>query len=302
MAPASVVYSVDASLIVVGQEILDGFTLDTNSQYLLDRLRERGIRTVRVTTVADDRRAIGDALRYDLKNGVGYVFVGGGLGPTPDDLTVQAVAKILRLPLKRHPAVWNAFQKRMRERYTDGRLTAAVRRGYEKMALMPRGAVPFRNRAGAAPGIHITVDRRNRKSVSIFLLPGVPKEFRTIVKEEIEPNLGRGGSPLAVVEIHTSRREAEMTDMLEEVTRQNPEVTIGSYPQAADLVILRFKGPKHAVDRAVERAESALDRIDEERENGDHGGRGSRRRGRSGAAPQRRRGRGRSGTRTPRRP
>jgi molybdenum cofactor synthesis domain-containing protein len=249
------------SLIPVGDELLGGFTLDTNSHWIAERLRLRGHSLKRITTVRDREDEIVEALRRDLDDPeIAAVIISGGLGPTPDDRTFSAVAKALGREL----VIWEKTRARIEERvrhlHEAGLLESAIlTEGNLRMARIPEAPLHvFRNRRGMAPGA-VYEDSGTR----VFVLPGVPLELKGIFTEEIEGEF-LAGEAAAVRELRFRFAvEARFYPVLKELENSHPTVSVGSYPnfETKELVI-RCSGPDAAkVDSAlavVRRAAEAM--------------------------------------------
>ena len=179
----------DCEILTVGTELLLGFTVDSNGAVAGRALAAAGIRVTRRATVGDDAAAIRDAVAAALERS-GAVIVTGGLGPTRDDLTRDAVAALLGRALVRDPAILAALEERF-ARLGRGPMPEANRR----QADVPRGATVLPNRWGTAPGLMLE-DGPGRVA---FLLPGVPAEMRGLLEQEVIPRLlerrARGAAP-----------------------------------------------------------------------------------------------------------
>ena len=241
-----------SSIIAVGDELLAGFTLDTNSHWLAERLRLLGHPLKRVSTVRDRPDEIVEALRRDLGDPeVAEVFVSGGLGPTPDDRTFGAVATALGVDLVIEEEVRARIERRVRRMHEAGLLDAdQVTEGNLRMARIPAGpAAVFRNRRGMAPGLLYELDRTR-----LFVLPGVPLELKGIFTEEIEPRHLAGGDAIAVRELRFDFAvEARFYPLLRELEETHPDVSVGSYPnfETKELVIRCLGSDPARVDSAV---------------------------------------------------
>jgi molybdenum cofactor synthesis domain-containing protein len=200
-----------AAVLVIGDEILSGRTQDKNVAQIATWLDVQGIRLREVRIVPDDEAEIGDALnalraRYD------YVFTTGGIGPTHDDITVDAVAKALKVAVVIHPEA-----RAILERYytTRGGLTEARLR----MARVPDGAELIPNRMSGAPGIRLG---------NLFLMAGVP-HITAGMLDALTGTL-KGGAPLVARTIGAWAPESEIADVLRAAERDHAGVAIGSYP------------------------------------------------------------------------
>ncbi|WP_310088306.1 MULTISPECIES: molybdopterin-binding protein [unclassified Sphingopyxis] len=201
-----------AAVLVIGDEILSGRTQDKNIAQIATWLDAQGIRLREVRVVPDVEDEIVAALnavraRYD------YVFTTGGIGPTHDDITVDAVAKALGVGVIVHPDA-----RAILERYYGGRgleLTEARLR----MARTPDGAELIPNRMSGAPGIRIG---------NLFVMAGVPH----ITAGMLDALTGEleGGAPLIAHTIGAWSPESEVADLLRQGEKDHPGVVIGSYP------------------------------------------------------------------------
>ena len=179
----------DLELVTIGTELLLGFTVDTNSAFAGQALGEIGVRITRRTSVPDEpaavRDAVGDALARSR-----LVLTTGGLGPTRDDLSKNAVAELLGLPLEFRPEIWEALTARW------ARMGRRIGERNRCQAEVPRGAAVLPNPRGTAPGLWITADRGE-----VIMLPGVPSEMRGLVRDEVVPRLAaveEGLAPLTL--------------------------------------------------------------------------------------------------------
>jgi len=169
----------NAEIMAVGSELLTPDRLDTNSLFLTEELNRLGIEVVRKTIVGDDRELLSAAFR-DALDRVPLVISSGGLGPTEDDLTREAVADLLGRKLHRNDEILRAIQGRFR---SFGREMPEVN---VRQAMVPEGAEPLDNPGGTAPGLWI-----EEKGRMIALLPGPPRELKPMFLEKIVPRLAR---------------------------------------------------------------------------------------------------------------
>ncbi|NJF24967.1 molybdopterin-binding protein [Thermococcus sp. Bubb.Bath] len=176
-----------AEILTIGDEILTGHTVDSNSAFIASRLTERGYWVRRITTVGDDVEEIKTAVREILARKPEVLVISGGLGPTHDDVTMLAVAEALNRKLILCEGCLEklkAFYERLhREGYIDD---PNLNEGRKKMAYLPEGAEPLENTEGAAPGAFI-----EHEGVKVFVLPGMPREMRAMLENEVLPRLGR---------------------------------------------------------------------------------------------------------------
>ena len=200
-----------AALVVIGDEILSGRTQDKNVAQVAQWLNVQGIRLAEVRVVADRTEAIVEAVNA-LRARNDYLFTTGGIGPTHDDITVDAIAAALGVGVVHHP---DALA--MLERYyaTRGGLTEARAR----MARVPEGATLIENRLSGAPGIRLG---------TLFIMAGVPH----ITAGMLDALTGQleGGRPVVSKTIGSWAAESEVADLLRETERAHAGVAIGSYP------------------------------------------------------------------------
>jgi molybdenum cofactor synthesis domain-containing protein len=220
-----------AALVVIGDEILSGRTSDRNIAQLASWLGVQGIRLAEARVVADDAHAIGDAVNA-LRHAHDYLFTTGGIGPTHDDITVDAIAAALGLPVVEHPDARATLERY----YVDkGGLTPARLR----MARVPDGASLIPNRVSGAPGIRVG---------NVFVMAGVPH----ITAGMLDALTGTlpGGRPVVSVTVGCWTGESEVADLLRDTERAHPGVAIGSYPffrdgrVGANFVVRSPDGPQ----------------------------------------------------------
>lgn len=244
------------SILVIGDEILGGFVVDTNSGWLAQRLQSLGIPLDRVVTVPDDRDAISEALHTELgRTRPRVVLTSGGIGSTPDDVTLEAVAASLGLGMQVHPDIDARITATVeRTVAAGGAISAEHARSMRKMARVPAGAYLLREAAdatGLAPGVAVDVDGGSGAGTgaTIVILPGVPSLLRRITTESIEPVLLEGrGRPEHVSERTHGYPESTLNPVLDRLAAEFPDVHVGSYPGRECLV--RLKGPRDRVEAA----------------------------------------------------
>jgi molybdenum cofactor synthesis domain-containing protein len=253
VVPAEVDGSASTVIIAVGEEILSGHTLDTNSNLLARALFAVGYPARRIEVVGDDRDAIASAVhRATGEGGVRHIVVSGGIGPTPDDVTFEAVARALGRPVTLHAAALQHIQDLVHRMHDAGWIESSeVSPANRRSAMLPEGAELITNRRGMAPAIRIALDDRD-----LYVLPGIPREFATIVEEELLPHYFVGGAAQTVLEVrYTSVPEAEMAAPMRQLAGEFPDVIVGSYPQTQRReLVMRLRGldPKR-VAAAAER-------------------------------------------------
>jgi nicotinamide-nucleotide amidase len=234
---------VTSAIVAVGDELVGGFTLDTNSHWLAQQLRRLGRPVVRIAAIRDRQAEIVGELRRALDDPeIEDVFTTGGLGPTPDDRTSEAVAALLGRDLVVDEGVREKIARRARLMHEAGLAdTAQVSEASLRMARVP--AEPdhvFRNRDGTAPGLLYRVGERR-----LFILPGVPREMKGIFSHEIEPTFLRNGRPGVVSEVRfLFAPESRFAPVMRDLELSHPDVSVGSYPSTETRVLtIRCSGP-----------------------------------------------------------
>ena len=200
-----------AALVVIGDEILSGRTQDANIAQLAKWLNLQGIRLVEVRVVADDMAAIAEAVNT-LRVRHDYLFTTGGIGPTHDDITVDAIAAALGVGVIVHPKA-----RAVLEDYYVTR--GGINEARLRMARVPDGAELIENVISGAPGI--------RKD-NIFILAGIPR-VAALMLESLSGTL-EGGRPLISRTIGCWVPESEVADILRETEAAHEGCQIGSYP------------------------------------------------------------------------
>lgn len=233
-----------AAMIVIGDEILSGRTRDSNLHHLAGRLTEHGIDLREVRVIPDVRQTIIDTVN-ELRAKHTHVFTSGGIGPTHDDITAEAVAAAFGLPIG------------IRDDARDLLLTYFASRNVEptparmRMARIPEGATLIDNPVSVAPGFSLG---------NVHVMAGVPSVFESMVAGLL-PGLA-GGAPVRSRTLRVLRGEGEVADILSAVADEFADLSFGSYPFQQDgrygtnLVIRGSDEP--LLDQALTRLESAL--------------------------------------------
>jgi molybdenum cofactor synthesis domain-containing protein len=258
-----------AEILAIGNELLLGIVQDTNTHWLCKRITGLGGRVRRAALLPDDLEAIGDELLRALDRKLDLIVTTGGLGPTQDDRTLEAIARALGLPLEEHPEALKIVERRYRELYEQGRVdNPKLTESRRKMARLPQGTTPLDNHVGTAPGALI----QHSKS-TIVALPGVPSEMQDIWENALQPYLtrifGKGFylERTLVVEIND---ESRLAPILREFQAAWPQVYIKSRPKGFAeglkiLITLAMSGERPIVEQTIERLTKELtDRLKRE--------------------------------------
>ncbi|AMM53419.1 molybdopterin-binding protein [Pyrococcus kukulkanii] len=175
-----------AEVLTIGDELLTGNTVDSNSAYIAQKLTERGYWVRRITTVGDDVEEIMNVIREILDRKPSVLVISGGLGPTHDDVTMLAVAKALGKKLVLCEDCLERVRQFYEELYRKGLIDdPTLNEARKKMAYLPEGATPLENTEGAAPGAYMEYG-----GVKIFVLPGMPREMKAMLEREVLPRIG----------------------------------------------------------------------------------------------------------------
>jgi molybdenum cofactor synthesis domain-containing protein len=199
-----------ALVLTVGDEIVSGDVENTNASWLSRRLASLGVHVSQLAALRDDVETVASFLRREAP-AVTHVFVTGGLGGTPDDLTREAVAAAFDVPCEPVPDL----EARLRARFEPRGLGEYAAR----WACLPRGAVPLENPRGGAPGFVIG---------NVHVFPGLPAEM----EEMFDAIADRfRGDPIGAWRRAYRTGEGQIVSILEEATRRHPRVSVGSYPR-----------------------------------------------------------------------
>jgi molybdenum cofactor synthesis domain-containing protein len=203
---------ITAAILVIGDEILSGRTKDKNIGYIADYLSALGIDLKEVRIVPDEEPEIVAALNA-LRKRYTYVFTTGGIGPTHDDITADAVAKAFGVSIDHDPRAVAIIKERLGARGIE------INEARLRMARLPKGAELVANKVSGAPGF---------KMDNVIVMAGVPSIMQVML-DAAAPML-KTGVKMESVSIRADRREGDIGTELAEVARAHPDVMIGSYP------------------------------------------------------------------------
>jgi nicotinamide-nucleotide amidase len=245
------------AIVMVGDEILSGHTQDSNSSFLARLAFAAGRPVAHIEVVGDNPTAIVAAIRRAIHDpAISRTAVCGGIGPTPDDRTFHAVADALGRPLELNRIAYENIESLAKRMHAAGWIDKPeVSEANRRCAMVPTGSTVLTNRRGMAPPLAIDLgdDRW------LFVLPGIPREFTTIVEEELIPRYFAGGAAPVVREVHyRSVPESEMYEPMLVLEREFPDVSVGSYPHVEQReLVIRVRGHDAGrVDAAVARLRS----------------------------------------------
>ena len=217
-------------IIVIGNEILTGHTLDTNSNWMCKKITDAGGEVRRIIKVRDEIAEIADAIRNTLSRKPDFIITTGGLGPTFDDKTAHAIGVALRRKIILHQEALQMVQRRYRELYEKGAVdTPELLPERKKMAMLPEGATIINNFIGTAPGIQIVVEE-----TTIIALPGVPAEMKEMFERAVLPQIKKKTEGLVFIskeieiDLHDESVLAPIVDRI--MHRYENKVFIKSHP------------------------------------------------------------------------
>jgi len=236
----------DVEILVIGNEVLAGNVLDSNSHWLCKQMAARGARVRRITVLPDEPAAIREALLSSLTRQPDLILTCGGLGPTQDDLTVTSIGKALKLEVREDPRAYDMIEDFYATLHSRGHVAVAgMTETRRKMAQLPDGAEPLLNTLGAAPGVLL-----RRERTTIVLLPGVPAEMMHIFDNSLAPHL----ASLFSRQVYAERTlktdawdESILAPVVDRAAERNPQVYVKSRAQVygsgqSDFITLAARG------------------------------------------------------------
>lgn len=245
--------TVTASMLAIGDELLSGRTRDKNIGHLASTLTLQGIDLKEVRIVSDEQGDIVEAVNA-LRSRYDYLFTSGGIGPTHDDITADAIAVAFGLSIDHDPRA----MKMLSEHYASRDLEFTTAR--KRMARIPDTADLIPNKVSIAPGFIIN---------NVYVMAGVPSVFQAML-EAILPNL-EGGSQLLSTAVECAHGEGTIGDELGEIQKKHPKTSIGSYPKFdgksySTQIVVRSRSQSD-IDRAVYDVQNMLKALDKQPSN-----------------------------------
>jgi len=213
-------------MLAVGKELLIGRTMNSNAHWLGGRLARMGTMLKEITTIDDDLEEIASAFRAAVKRGPDFLIVVGGLGPTPDDMTLRGIADGMGVSLRKNEGALSLIREHYARRglqhieLTPARL---------KMAKLPAGSEPVFNEAGTAPGVRLV-----RGETTVYCLPGVPTEMRGIFRSSVEPEIRKKLGKLHRKYITMKLEgilESALSPVISQELKRHPQAYIKSHPR-----------------------------------------------------------------------
>ena len=223
-----------AGLLVIGNEILSGKVVDTNSPFLAGQLRELGVDLERILVIADEIEIIADEVRQ-MSEAYDHVFTSGGIGPTHDDLTMDGVALAFGRSMKLNDTIWERIRRAQSEEPNEA---------MKKMAIVPDGCEFIDAGDLWFPVI---------KLENVHIFPGIPQLFEKkfhAIRDRFS------GVPIRLTRIFVTRHESEIAEDLHALLREYPDLMLGSYPRIGEehyrvMLTLESRDPDY-LDRATQ--------------------------------------------------
>lgn len=251
-------------LIVIGNEVLNGSTLDTNSHFMCQFVEAHGSKVYRISTIPDDPDIIINEVQRFL-NFVDVIFTFGGLGPTNDDLTLRSVSTAISHPLRKNQLALSYIEDRYRSLSEKGIVeknpSSEALLAREKMAYIPEGATPLWNPVGAAPAVVIPFNEQ-----TIVSLPGVPREITAICSKytQIFNKLLGIGVFVSFRIITSTNDESELASVVKATAIEFPDMYIKSRPvygsDKQDIGIT-ISGSKEAEEPLLQHIKDIIDSL-----------------------------------------
>ena len=242
-------------IVTIGDELLLGFTIDTNAAHLAREFAALGVRIVRRTTCGDDAESIRDAVEQALAR-TGAVITTGGLGPTADDMTKPAIAGIFGKGMVMDDQILSNLQERWRKRFNT-----EIPESNKQQAMVPEGATILPNRHGSAPGIYLEDDRKRW----VAMLPGVPREMRGMLGDTLIPflreRIATDGPVIRSLTLRTANiAESAVADRLGELARGVNGLSLAYLPgnDGVDLRLTSWSLPARDAEVALRDAARQL--------------------------------------------
>jgi competence/damage-inducible protein CinA-like protein len=242
-----------AEIITIGTELLLGEIVDTNSRYIARCLRDVGIDLYRKTTVGDNIERIAHAVQQSMER-CDIIITTGGLGPTIDDPTREAIALALGVETKFHPQLWEEIKSRFHQ---YGRKPTENNR---RQAYLPEGAIPVNNPVGTAPAFIVELAQQ-----VIISLPGVPGEMKYLMDHEILPYLQEHYHLTEIIKariIHTAGvGESPIDELIADLEMlSNPTVGLAAHSGQVDVRITAKADSEIQADKMIDAVEEEIRR------------------------------------------
>lgn len=241
----------NVEILSIGTELLLGEIVDTNSAYIARQLRDIGVNIFYLTTVGDNLERIAGAIRASLAR-ADVVLTTGGLGPTVDDVTRQAVAQATQRELEFRPELLDQIAERFRQSGSQ------MSENNRIQAYIPAGSIPVHNRLGTAPCFIVETEQG-----TVISLPGVPREMKDILETTIIPYLRERMGGMGIIKalvlrtagIGESQIDARIADLM---TWTNPTIGLAAHTGQTDIRITARADTEAEADRMIAEAEAIV--------------------------------------------
>ena len=220
----------NVELLSVGNELLLGNTVNTNASWIAAHVTSLGGHVTRITTVADNLDEISAAVRETLRRRPTILITTGGIGPTFDDMTLDGVARALKLRVRPDKTAIAMVHEHYARRFPNRRVQLTKPR--LKMASIPVGGTAVRNPVGTAPGVRLVAS-----GVELYCLPGVPVEAKAIFRDSVSRSIlsRTAGSVFDERWVHVRGiMESSLAPMIDQVMKRYPDVYIKSHPRGVE--------------------------------------------------------------------
>lgn len=226
-----------AWILTIGDELLAGRVINWNAYWIAKRLTSVGIKVRRILCIPDDKNEIISEIHNAFRSGANIIFTTGGLGPTPGDITLEAISEAIGRPLELNDDAKKYIEKRYQELYELGVVTSPeLNESRLKMAKIPAGANVVYNDVGVAPAVIVRLTSDECKLMSgrelvdciIISLPGVPSEAMYLFEKIV---ITLRGEKVWIVEDYVDvMDESKIVEILKKVRAEFPQVSIKTYP------------------------------------------------------------------------
>ncbi|MFW9780704.1 MAG: molybdopterin-binding protein [Candidatus Heimdallarchaeota archaeon] len=250
----------NVEFLIIGNELLIGKTLDSNSNWMAKRISRYGHQLKRITTIGDNLEEISTTLREILNRNPEILIITGGLGPTHDDMTLEGIALGLNRKLELNKHALDSIKKAYTHAFKRGILKLeGMTKERKKMANLPQGSTPLPNTVGTAPGVKIS-----EENTIIFLLPGVPTEMKSMFRNIINPILKeKKGKFIEKGFYFSGIGESQIAPYVSELEDKYPQLWIKTHPKLGLSVLVEISITAFNVEDGVELADKVLNEIRE---------------------------------------
>jgi nicotinamide-nucleotide amidase len=245
-----------AEIISIGNELLIGHTLDTNSHWIAKHLTKLGWTLERVTQLRDSLDSIKSGVRGSLKRNPSILITIGGLGPTHDDMTLAGISRALNKPLRLNKEALQLVKDHYRRLESKPKLT----KYRTKMATLPQGSAPLPNPVGTAPGV-----KMQQSGTTMFSLPGVPSEMKAIFRSSLIPYLESFHTirPKEMEVKITGIIESALAPILDQARKIYPKLYFKSHPRGREtgirpLILLHIYNTEPGGEEGISEAAASI--------------------------------------------